>query len=101
MSVRRLFVYGTLRRGFPNHHELAGAEFSGEALTEARYAVVECEGYPALVSGEQAITGEVYLVGAALLARLDAFEGDGYVRASVRLADGTSAEAYFSVRGVE
>lgn len=99
MSRRRLFVYGTLRRGFPNHGELAGATLVGAILTEARYALVEREGYPALVGGKDAIPGELYAVDAEHLARLDAFEGDGYVRRLVHLADGSTADAYWSADG--
>jgi gamma-glutamylcyclotransferase (GGCT)/AIG2-like uncharacterized protein YtfP len=96
VSITRLFVYGTLRRGFPNHVELAGAEFLGSLLTDARYALVQREGYPALVHGSEAISGELYAVNAALLARLDVFEGAGYVRRPVALADGSVADAYWS-----
>jgi gamma-glutamylaminecyclotransferase len=97
---RRLFVYGSLRRGFTNHGELAGAECLGTLLTEARYALVEREGYPALVRGKVAISGELYAVGDEHLARLDVFEGDGYVRRLVHLADGSMADAYWSADGV-
>ncbi len=101
MSSTRLFVYGTLRRGLANHSELAGAEYAGSLLTDARYALVECEGYPALVHGTEAIPGEVYAVEGDHLSRLDAFEGRGYVRGPVALADGSVAEAYWSADATE
>src|SRR6266540_3956576 len=69
VSLTRLFVYGTLRRGLENHRELRGATYLGSLLTEARCALVESEGYPALVQGDDAIAGELYAVDAALLAR--------------------------------
>jgi len=101
VSLTRLFVYGTLRRGFENHGELGGATYLGSLLTEARCALVEREGYPALVRGDEAIAGELYAVDAALLARLDVFEGAGYVRGPVSLADGSVADAYWSADGTE
>jgi gamma-glutamylcyclotransferase (GGCT)/AIG2-like uncharacterized protein YtfP len=101
VSITRLFVYGTLRRGFANHVELAGAEYQGSLLTEARYALVEREGYPALIDGKEAIVGELYAVDDALLARLDVFEGAGYVRRPVALSDGSAADAYWSADGTD
>jgi gamma-glutamylcyclotransferase (GGCT)/AIG2-like uncharacterized protein YtfP len=96
VSTLRLFVYGTLRRGRAHHAELAGATYEGSLGTEPRYAVIEHAGYPALVAGRTAVDGEVYAVTTEHLARLDAFEGSGYVRAPVLLADGSTALAYFS-----
>jgi gamma-glutamylcyclotransferase (GGCT)/AIG2-like uncharacterized protein YtfP len=101
VSNARLFVYGTLRRGSANHSELDGAEYVGTVVTDARCALVEREGYPALVHGKGAIPGEVYAVDGEHLARLDAFEGSGYVRRPVALADGSVADAYWSADGTE
>ena len=91
----RLFVYGSLRRGQANHRELAGASFVRSLATAPRYALVERDGYPALVPGTGAVEGELYEVAHEHLARLDAFEGSGYVRAQVTLADGSAALAYW------
>jgi gamma-glutamylaminecyclotransferase len=101
VSLTRLFVYGTLRRDFQNHRELAGAKYLGSLLTEARCALVQREGYPALIRGDDAVSGELYAVDAALLGRLDVFEGAGYVRRPVKLADGSSADAYWAADGTE
>ena len=57
--------------------------------------MIEIDGYPALVPGATAVNGELYEVGTTLLAQLDAFEGSGYVRAPVKLADGSTAFAYW------
>lgn len=91
----RLFVYGSLRRGRSNHPELAGASFIRSLATAPRCALVERDGYPALVPGCSAVEGELYAVTYEHLARLDAFEGSGYVRAKVTLADGSAALAYW------
>lgn len=92
-----LFVYGSLLRGEDNHAELSGARFVAEARTAARYTLVDLGPYPALVEGgSAAIEGELYEVGAELLAALDAFEGhpDEYLRSPVALDGGAAAEAY-------
>lgn len=99
VTLVRLFVYGTLRHGEANHRELGAARFVGSASTEPRYAVVERDGYPALVPGTRAVTGELFEVAEAELSRLDAFEGSGYVRELVQLAGGSTAYAYFSAGG--
>jgi gamma-glutamylcyclotransferase (GGCT)/AIG2-like uncharacterized protein YtfP len=90
----RLFVYGSLRRGQAHHDELAGASFLGASVTVASYRVLDVAGYPALVPGSAAVTGELYAVPPALLGGLDAFEGRRYRRGVVRLADGSQVEAY-------
>lgn len=96
-----LFVYGSLLRGEENHAVIRGARFVAGARTAARYTLVDLGPYPALVrGGATAIAGELYVVGAELLAALDAFEGhpDHYVRSAIELAIGghghTGADAY-------
>jgi gamma-glutamylcyclotransferase (GGCT)/AIG2-like uncharacterized protein YtfP len=91
----RLFVYGSLRRGRANHVELAGSSFLGSLATAPRYGLAERDGYPALIRGCSAVEGELYEVAHEHLARLDAFEGSGYVRAKVTLADGSAALAFW------
>lgn len=92
--MARLFVYGSLKRGQANHHELGPAELLGEVRTAPAFALRAIEGYPALVPGQRAIAGELYVV--SDFAPLDEFEGDGYVRREIVLADGGRAEAYFA-----
>jgi len=94
-AMHLLFVYGTLRRGFRHHGELRGARFLGSVRTQPTYALVDFGPYPGLVGGTRAIAGELYEVPGALMAALDAFEGDEYVRGNVVLEDGRIAEAYF------
>ena len=38
--MHRVFVYGTLKRGFPNHHYMTGATFIAEARTVDAYPLV-------------------------------------------------------------
>jgi len=95
-----IFVYGTLLRGEANHPELSDAAFVRSACTEARYELVDLGGYPALLEdGDTAVSGEVYDVNSALLARLDRFEEVPalYERKPVALIDG-HIEAYVMSR---
>jgi gamma-glutamylaminecyclotransferase len=96
-----LFVYGTLKGGCRNHGTMRGAEFAGEAATEPAYLLVNCGSYPGLVRAGnglagQSIRGELYRVDEALLAVLDCFEDVPleYVRATIRLANGSEAQTY-------
>jgi gamma-glutamylcyclotransferase (GGCT)/AIG2-like uncharacterized protein YtfP len=93
----RLFVYDTLLGGQPDHHLLAGAEALGAANTEAAYQLVDLGAYPALVSeGSTSVAGELYYVDLETRARLDCHRQVPilFERATIRLADGTEAEAY-------
>ena len=91
-----LFVYGSLKRGQANHHELSAARFLCSALTARAFALRELAGYPALVPGDRAIAGELYQLPARRLSALDAFEGDAYVRRQIELSDGERAIAYLA-----
>ena len=92
----RVFVYGTLLSGEPNHFLLRGQPLVGEARTRARFNLVSLGAYPALVAGgEVAVHGEVYDVDAETLAALDRLEGypGFYTREPVELDGGVSGEA--------
>ena len=110
MSSDRLFVYGTLMRGYV--HPMArllstNADFLGEASCRGRLYMVKH--YPGLVLSDEAadiVHGELYRLREvdALLRELDMYEacGEGfpqptqYVRKmfSVTLEDGTASEAW-------
>ena len=70
-----VFVYGTLRRGGSNHFRMDGADFIRAGSVCGR--IYRFDWYPGLVLAEDAgeIIGELYSVGAGLLAELDCFEG--------------------------
>jgi gamma-glutamylcyclotransferase (GGCT)/AIG2-like uncharacterized protein YtfP len=110
MISDRLFVYGTLMRGFD--HPMAkllsaNADFVGEASCRGKLHLVKH--YPGLVLSDDAcdiVHGELFRLRApeALLAEFDMYEacGEGfqppteYVRQmlAVRLADGSSSDAW-------
>jgi gamma-glutamylcyclotransferase (GGCT)/AIG2-like uncharacterized protein YtfP len=74
----RLFVYGTLMRGGPRHHLLAGQRCLGEARTRPCYSLFDLADYPGLVyqeGGGASVRGELYEVEAQLLPALDEAEG--------------------------
>lgn len=92
-----VFVYGTLKEGFPNHGRNPGRRLAGEFRTRQRFPfyVVRLpneERAPWLVhrpgDGHQ-VVGQVFEVGHADLAALDRFEEvglpTGYVRVGVEL----------------
>ena len=95
-ATLRLFVYGSLKRGQPNHGELGEARFLGSARTAPSFALREIAGYPALVSGDRAIAGELFEISLDALPTLDEFEGDAYERHEISLADGARASTYLA-----
>lgn len=100
-----IFVYGTLKEGFPNHFRNPGQRVTGSFRTRQRFPlyVVRLPSEnraPWLVNspgeGHQ-VAGQVFEVDGATLAQMDAFEEvhlpTGYVRADVELEpvdDGTT-----------
>lgn len=90
--MARLFVFGTLKRGFVYHAELGDAMFEGCALTrDAAFDLVEIQGdphsYPGLISGTFHVSGEVYALRDQHLAHLDGFEEVGtlYERCEIEI----------------
>lgn len=77
-----IFVYGTLKRGFCREKYLTKQELIGEAITQPRYALVDCGDYPGLIcvddSDQQrlarSIHGELYEVDDHCLRKLDKVE---------------------------
>lgn len=74
-----LFVYGTLKKGFENHHFLDGAKFIGNATTKEKYPMVNViKAYPYLIHQKgqgKIINGEAYQIDEKILNRLDMLEG--------------------------
>ena len=73
--MNRLFVYGTLKKGFHNAFYLEDARFLGEFVTEPVYSMYDFGGYPAVTEiGKTAIEGEVYDISEELLTSIDLLE---------------------------
>lgn len=102
---QRLATYGTLAPGEPNHHHLAdfaGTWSSGYVLghlSQDGWGATRGRGYPAFTPDPEGAEVPVHLLDSADLPahwdRLDAFEGEGYVRIpiAVHTTDG-EVEAY-------
>jgi len=67
-----LFIYGTLMPGLRLEAEMHGAERLGPARVSGR--LVDVGRYPGLLHGAGQVSGELYRVSEAHLARLDAVE---------------------------
>jgi len=72
-----LFVYGTLKRRFPNHHFFSGPSctFLGTAKTLERFALYVGR-FPYVTSKRKIsrISGELYLIDQKTLSRIDCLE---------------------------
>ena len=90
-----VFVYGSLRAGRSAHALLRGAERLADGVLEG-VECIEHEGYPMLIAGDGAISGEVYRVNAQQLAALDAYEEapEVYARVQHQLRDGRWVNVY-------
>lgn len=72
----RVFVYGSLMRGFHNHRLLRGSRFVSWGYTAPEFTMVDLGSYPGVVrGGTTALRGEVYEVSTDTLAKLDVLEG--------------------------
>jgi gamma-glutamylcyclotransferase (GGCT)/AIG2-like uncharacterized protein YtfP len=70
-----VFVYGSLRRSQRYHAWLRGAQFLASHVTRPGYTMLDLGPHPGVVQGgSHAVTGEIYRVDNAMLARLDRLE---------------------------
>jgi gamma-glutamylcyclotransferase (GGCT)/AIG2-like uncharacterized protein YtfP len=85
----KVFVYGTLKKGFHNHRCLEGAVFVKETCLTTPFRMFDTGGFPVILPATECKagyfpTGEVYELpegdaGELVLARLDALESEGYM----------------------
>jgi gamma-glutamylcyclotransferase (GGCT)/AIG2-like uncharacterized protein YtfP len=91
----RVFVYGTLLAGEPNHRLLARARRVCEASTGEGFALFDLGAFPGMVRARQgAVFGEVYEVDGPTLEALDRLEGHPrfYERTEITLASPAEGE---------
>jgi gamma-glutamylcyclotransferase (GGCT)/AIG2-like uncharacterized protein YtfP len=74
--MHRVFVYGTLKHGLPNHPLIQASRFLGPAITTERYRMI-ADVFPVLISDRSGLTvkGELYEVSTETRNRLDRLEG--------------------------
>jgi gamma-glutamylcyclotransferase (GGCT)/AIG2-like uncharacterized protein YtfP len=74
--MHKVFVYGTLKKGYGNHRLLVDSTFIGNAVTKQRYHLT-ASGIPFVnkTIPTSNIVGEVYEVTDKQLDRLDSLEG--------------------------
>lgn len=104
----KVFVYGSLKRGYALHHLLETATFTGCSTTVPRYRIYDLGSYPGLIDAPDglAIHGEVYEVTEDTLRILDDAEGvsDGwYARRPIHLLGGNDqheTHAWFWLKSV-
>jgi gamma-glutamylcyclotransferase (GGCT)/AIG2-like uncharacterized protein YtfP len=101
----KIFVYGTLKRGYWNNDLLADAEFVGEAMTVEEFQMRDI-GFPLLIEPKSKrardrgrVKGEIFNVNERTLATLDRLEGHphNYCRLPLCVTRGkraTVVEAY-------
>jgi gamma-glutamylcyclotransferase (GGCT)/AIG2-like uncharacterized protein YtfP len=93
-----LFVYGSLRQGFPNHFFLAESKYIGEFTTAHKYVMIgqKSKAFPFVVYSHPSfdstvIHGELYDIDENVLKSIDALEGhpEFYRRRMIIVTDGT------------
>lgn len=97
--MHRVFVYGTLKRGFRLYDNMKHAHFVGKAQLPG-YEMYEICWYPGITKSKDSVVfGEVFDVDDDTLRRLDEIECETYLykrdRETVYFEDGTSCQAWF------
>ena len=96
----RIFVYGSLKKGYALHHLLEDQRRLPDASTRPLYCLFDLGSYPGLIEWPEGleIFGEVYEINLPCLQRLDEAEGvdEGlYARRSIELqTEGDSPLVY-------
>lgn len=87
LTSNLLFVYGTLKKGFPLESNLKDAEYIGEAVTrKANFSIdTHNEAWPAMLLGDYHIKGEVYQINQQIIDRLDVVEGVPHLYERVKI----------------
>ena len=97
MTDHRVFVYGTLKQGFPLNDYLQNAEYEGRDFLLGKMFTLGP--FPVVIPAEKGrrIVGEVYKITTPILKLLDAVEGypSMYKRDIFKLTSGKEAFVYY------
>jgi len=97
-KTTKVFVYGSLKKGFGNHSFLLGELFLRTTRTKLYdYTMISLDSFPAVFTGgKHSIEGELYEVSFPTLKMLDVLEGNGelYERTLIELVSGEKAWMY-------
>ena len=100
MTSYRIFVYGTLMKGEPNHFLIdrdPKNKFIKQAATTRNFNLFDLGGFPGMtMPGNNSVLGEIYEVTARTIRDLDILESHPqfYRRSYIDLADGEKAITY-------
>lgn len=93
MKTEKLFVYGTLKKGFRLHNYLGNSKLLGEDTLKG-FDIYSNGTYPMIVRGESIVKGEVYEVPVSLfVSTLDLIESE-YNRVKVNTENFKDVNAY-------
>jgi gamma-glutamylcyclotransferase (GGCT)/AIG2-like uncharacterized protein YtfP len=76
--MEKVFIYGTLRPGFKNHHKLREARVIERKKRVAGYKMFNCGDYPIVQPSSQGfstVEGDIISIPESRLEELDRFEG--------------------------
>ncbi len=74
--MHKLFVYGTLKEGYGNHHYIKGSKQLSKTASVEGYGMHRLGGFPGAVADQNSeIYGEVYEIDDATLKDCDGLEG--------------------------
>ena len=99
-----IFVYGSLRKGRPQHALIADARFLCVANTQPLFTLLDTGPWPAAISrGQTSIAGELYAVSTKRLGQLDEYERHPsfFRRSKVVLADKRVAWMWVYISKIE
>lgn len=100
----RFFICGSALRGQPDHGNLQGAAFAGEARTAPKYRLHSVNGmHPgiyAVAAGGIAIAGEIYEMSDEQHAHLISTEPPDLYEAPIELSDGSFVSAMIYPRAL-
>lgn len=73
--MHKLFVYGTLKKGYGNHGYIGGSKLITQSAVIDGYDMYSLGGFPGVVKGKGTVYGELYEIDDETLGHCDLLEG--------------------------